>query len=283
TSGVGPGAWLVPVLAFSPVFWNIVEGQNAFLTAALLGGGVLLADRRPVLAGMLFGAACYKPHFGLLVPVALLAGRRWRSVAAAAGVVVGLGGLSWLLYGTATWAAYLRLFLDSGHEYGAGRVSFSGMVGTFGASRLAGVAVPAAMVLQGLAGLAAAGVVGWIWWRGASHAVRAAALLSGTMLAVPMALLYDQLITLMALCWLVQEGRCRGFLRGERPLLAGAFLLAVASFPLAATLSLPLAPVPAAILLGLCGARAIPQRSGRAAGTGGGCHGRADPSICAGP
>ena len=48
-------------------------GQNAFLTAALFGGATLLVDRRPVMAGLLFGALCYKPHFGLLVPVALAA------------------------------------------------------------------------------------------------------------------------------------------------------------------------------------------------------------------
>jgi cytochrome c oxidase subunit IV len=244
--------WLLPVLAFSPVFWNILEGQNAFLTAALLGAGTLLADRRPIIAGMLLGAVCYKPHFGLLVPVALVAGGRWRSIAGATGVAGGLAGLSLLAYGAVTWKAYLELFLASGHEYGSGRISFSGMVSTFGAARLVGLPVVAALALQGLATLAAAATVAWIWRRGASQAVRAAALLSGTMVAVPMALLYDQLVTLVALAWLVRKARSQGFLRWEKLVLVTAFTLAVASFPLGITLGLPLAPLPAAMLLALC-------------------------------
>jgi len=42
-----------------------------------------LLERRPVAAGLLFGLLCYKPHFGLLVPVALASGGYWRSFAAA--------------------------------------------------------------------------------------------------------------------------------------------------------------------------------------------------------
>ena len=63
--------WLAPLLAFPAVFWTLGLGQNAFLTAALFGGFTLMVDRRPVGAGILLGALCYKPHFGLLVPGAL--------------------------------------------------------------------------------------------------------------------------------------------------------------------------------------------------------------------
>ena len=37
------------------VFVCLVHGQNGFLTAALLGGGLLLLDRRPLWAGLLLG------------------------------------------------------------------------------------------------------------------------------------------------------------------------------------------------------------------------------------
>jgi len=66
--------WLAPRLAFPAVWWTLGQGQNAFLTAALLGLFTLLIDTQPVRAGILLGALCYKPHLGLL---ALLAGRRW--------------------------------------------------------------------------------------------------------------------------------------------------------------------------------------------------------------
>ncbi len=42
--GVG---WLAPLLAFPAVWWTLGEGQNAFLTAALLGCFTLLIDTRP--------------------------------------------------------------------------------------------------------------------------------------------------------------------------------------------------------------------------------------------
>ena len=77
-------AVFVLILAFPPVLWTIGLGQNGFLTAGLLGLATLLVDRRPLAAGFLFGALCCKPHFALLVPVALAAGGRWRALAAAA-------------------------------------------------------------------------------------------------------------------------------------------------------------------------------------------------------
>ena len=57
------------------MFVNVGHGQNGFLTAALLGGALHWLDRRPWLAGVLIGCLAYKPQFGVLIPVALLAGR----------------------------------------------------------------------------------------------------------------------------------------------------------------------------------------------------------------
>ena len=75
---------LLVALAFPAVFVNIGHGQNGFLTAALLGGALHLLDRRPSLAGVLIGLLAYKPQFGVLIPVALLAGGRWNTIGAAA-------------------------------------------------------------------------------------------------------------------------------------------------------------------------------------------------------
>ncbi len=100
---------LLGLLAFPAVFWNIGLGQNAFLTAALFGGGLLLIDRRPVLAGILFGALCYKPHFGLLIPVALAAGGRWRAFVAAGISAATLILLSVAAFGWQSWQDYLAV------------------------------------------------------------------------------------------------------------------------------------------------------------------------------
>ena len=61
-------------LAYPAVLINIGHGQNGFLTAALLGGALVILDRRPIVAGILFGLLVYKPQFGLMIPLALIAG-----------------------------------------------------------------------------------------------------------------------------------------------------------------------------------------------------------------
>jgi alpha-1,2-mannosyltransferase len=65
--------WLLVAVAFPAVLINIGHGQNGFLTAALLSAALVQLDRRPLLAGMLFGLLAYKPQFGLMIPLALAA------------------------------------------------------------------------------------------------------------------------------------------------------------------------------------------------------------------
>jgi len=67
-------------LAFPGTWINFICGQNGFLSAALLGGGLLLLDRFPLVAGLLLGLLGFKPHLAFLVPVALLAGRHGKAL-----------------------------------------------------------------------------------------------------------------------------------------------------------------------------------------------------------
>ena len=43
------------------------------LLSRLLGGGLLTLERRPILAGVMFGLMSYKPQYGMLVPIFLIA------------------------------------------------------------------------------------------------------------------------------------------------------------------------------------------------------------------
>src|SRR5262245_59880020 len=63
------GRWQGAVWMCAPfvTLSNFYVGQNGFVTASLLGGGLLLLPSRPVVAGMLIGALSFKPHLGLLV------------------------------------------------------------------------------------------------------------------------------------------------------------------------------------------------------------------------
>ncbi len=223
-----PGwTWIAPVLAFPAIFWTFGLGQNAFLTAALFGGFTLLIDRRPVVAGILLGLLCYKPHFGLLAPVALICGGHWRAFLAAGATVAALVGLSAALFGIETWQAYLTAFAGSDAVYSAGRIDYAGIVTPFGAARLLGFDPSTSYLVQAVitGGDGVAG--GAVWRRAAEPSLRAATLLSATLLAVPLALLYDKLLLLIAIGWLVRDGRRDGFLPWEKTVLLAAILVGV--------------------------------------------------------
>ena len=55
--------------------------QTGFFTAALIGGSLVLLERRKVAAGTMLGLLIFKPHFGILFPVVLIAARQWQILA----------------------------------------------------------------------------------------------------------------------------------------------------------------------------------------------------------
>ena len=211
--------WLWPALAFPATFWTIGYGQNGFLTAALFGAGTLLIDQRPAMAGVWFGMLCYKPHFGLLIPIALIAGRRWRAVTGAAVSVGFLVGLSLALFGWQTWRAYLGSFFGSAATYDfeiERHVNIFASVSPFAAALLLGFSTEHARIAQLVATSLVVLLVGWVWRKNATLPIRAAALAAGAVVAVPYALIYDLMIAAIAGSWLLRAGCDGGFLpRGK--------------------------------------------------------------------
>jgi hypothetical protein len=216
---------LIALLAFPIVFWNFGLGQNAFLTAALFGGATLLVDRRPVVAGLVFGALCYKPQFGLLVPLALAAAGRWRAFAAAAASAGGLVLLSLMLFGADSWRRFFEVAGGSHAMYASGRILFGGMANVFGAARLIGAGAPFAYTLQAVASLVAAAVVVVVWRRGLSLPVRAATLAAATLVAAPLALLYDLMLGAVAASWLIGDRHSPAARNWEKSALAALYLV----------------------------------------------------------
>ena len=66
-----------------------------------------------------------------------------------------------------------------------------------------------------------------------------------------MALVYDQMIALVAIGWLVRAGRDGGFLPGEKASLAALYPLAVITWPVGSAWDIPLGPVMGLVVLGL--------------------------------
>src|SRR6266404_6078441 len=96
------------VLASPFTAWNFLLGQSGFLTASLLGASLLTLKRQPVLAGVFIGCLTYKPQFGILLPIALLAASKWRALASSAITSAILAGVSMAVFGTDAWTGFPR-------------------------------------------------------------------------------------------------------------------------------------------------------------------------------
>jgi hypothetical protein len=250
-------ATLMLALAFPATFINLFHGQNGFLNAALLGAALLALERRPVIAGILLGLLSYKPHFGILVPLALIAGGYWRTILTAGATTLAFAGLSFAVFGAGAWIAFfdnmpfLRLVLENGN------LPWFKMPTTFAALRLLGAPVGLAYGAQALVALGAAGAVVWAWRRTAHGtnrgpaplAPRAAVLVAATLLVTPYAFDYDLTLIGLAVAWLSWDGVQRGFLPQDKPALLAGWLAPAVASPVAAAVGLQLGPVILAWLL----------------------------------
>jgi len=156
-------------LALAPaVLVNAFFGQNGCLTAALLIGGLANLDRRPLLAGILFGILTIKPQFGMLLPIVLLMTGRWRVIAAAVATTAALVLVTSLWFGFDIWPAYVREVMP--HQDGliadSGNFNWPMVASAFANARRVGLSTEAAWALQAVT--SAAAVVRWSGRFGAS-------------------------------------------------------------------------------------------------------------------
>lgn len=189
-------------LAFPATFLNLITGQNGFLGAVLLGGGLLLLDGAPFTGGLLFGLLTFKPHLAVLIPVALMAGRRWRALLGMVTAAVGLVAASTLILGPQVWVAFLKNLFFHGRALTAGVLPLTRMPTVHSALRLAGVGPLATLILQGVVMLGATLVVAWTWREKASTPVRSAVLVLSILLFTPYAFDYDLALLALPLAWL---------------------------------------------------------------------------------
>jgi hypothetical protein len=201
------GRVLLLALAAPAVLINAIGGQNGCWTAALLGGGLSLLERRPYLAGGLFGMMIYKPQLAILVPVALIAGRQWRAIAAAGIAAGALLIASALWFGVDVWSEYLRnlnLLRQTILEDGTG--VWHRFVSVFVAARQLGASVEAAYIVQGAFALAACAAVAAVWFRkDAPAGLRNAVLLLATCFATPYLQDYDLVFGALVMAWLWRQ------------------------------------------------------------------------------
>jgi hypothetical protein len=232
----------LPFVLLSPASMvALASGQNGLFFAGLIIGGMRLLSERPLLAGVLLGLAAFKPQLGLVIPLALIAARAWRSLAAGAATILGLGIAATFAFGPGVWPGWLsalsRQWTDYVTEGNATRLKMPTITA---ALESAGASQGLALAAQAAALLAIAVTV-WVIFRRRRDGLAIASLFAGCFVATPYALFYDMPLAAFAILLAVIESERIGFgwNLGEVVVLIVAylapyalFLIGISSFPI---------------------------------------------------
>ncbi len=233
------------IAAMAPFFVavNADFGHNGYLTAALIGFSLVSLERRPFLSGAFLGALIYKPHIGVLFPVALLVSRKWRALASAPAVCVVLAWAAEIAFGSQGWLSFFQALVHRESSLSPDKKVELALHTVFGLLRWA----QAGPLVSWIGHLAVAAMVMLtvcaVWAKPIPYSLKAAILCIGSVMVSPYLLFYDFCVLSLAVAFLVRDGILRGFLPGERTVLlacfSALFLVAVPIGPIiCATLAL---------------------------------------------
>ena len=157
------------LLASPLVLFNALLGQNGALTAGLFIGGFALMERRPVLAGILFGLLTIKPHWGLVIVAVLLVTRSWLTIASAIATALAMVTATTFLLGVGVWEGFLNgtvplmknsiMFAEVPQFFQQNSATW------FIIFRELGLNVPISQMLQGIITLICIALTAFAWWR----------------------------------------------------------------------------------------------------------------------
>jgi arabinofuranan 3-O-arabinosyltransferase len=223
---VGRPFGLLLAVAFPMVFNNTLVGQNGFLTAALIGGTLVLMPARPILSGICLGLLSYKPQYGLLFPLVLIAASQWTVFFTAALVAVAMALASWLAFGTESWQAFFHWMpMFSQAFLTEGKATWWKLQSIFSLVRYLGGPEQLAWAFQWVLTASVATVLVLMWRSRVPYALKAASLAVGTLLTTPYLFMYDMMVLAIPVAFLVRIGLESGFRPYELPSLACALAL----------------------------------------------------------
>jgi arabinofuranan 3-O-arabinosyltransferase len=219
-----------------------------------------LLERQPIAAGVCLGMLTYKPHFGLLFPIALVAARQWRALAAATATALVVIALSLIVFGTSPWLAFFAATPKMTQAVlGEGLAEFGRLQSVFGLVRSVGGGESAAWSAQIIVALACAATTFAIWRSRIAYELKAGSLAVLALLATPYLYIYDLCILAVAVAFLLRHALTRSLMAIEVAGLAAAATLLLA-YPYVKT---QVGLAAAAIILGLLAQRLAsgsPQR-----------------------
>jgi hypothetical protein len=247
---LGTSRVLLLFAAAYPAFWQlIIHGQTTWMALACFT--VIwwsLREGRSVPAGIALGMLAYKPQLGIAIFAAVLVLRWWSVLFVATATLAAQAAVCWLWFGADVFRAYGTMLAALPRISPLLEpkifqlVSLRGFVLLLGGSeRLASAAT--------MIGGAAVLILVVHGWQRRSFDVSFALLLIATLLVGAHTSVYDLVLLAPAFIMIVGEQGGGGTVRGLRPLLYAAFLLALTG-PLVAITRVQLAaPVLIALLI----------------------------------
>jgi hypothetical protein len=164
-------AAFVALLAFPPLFMTFQLGQVSLLAlVCLLGFYDALRTGRPRAAAAWFVLGTVKPQLFIASAVLLVAARRWRVLALAAGWLAAWGLATTAVLGWSCWPGFLGIVRESARQCGAYGIDPLRMYNLKGVllAFLGGKHLEAVNALSLVAAAAAVGAMLWVWrgpWR----------------------------------------------------------------------------------------------------------------------
>jgi arabinofuranan 3-O-arabinosyltransferase len=247
-------AALIVAVVPGVVLKNLQLGHSGFLAAGLVGLSLVSMERRPWLAGVFLGLLSYKPQYGVLFPLALLASRSWRALGSAAVATLVFAVAAAIAFGPDTWPSFLDTLRDRNSGLSPDSQFELRLQSVFGLLHWAGASAAISWAAQSCVAVIAASAVWVAWVKPIPHGLKAAVLCVASVMFTPYVLGYDLCILSIAGAFLVGDGIKRGFLPGERTVM----LLCVAGLYVVAV---PIGPIIYAALLLLAARRFVAYRA----------------------
>jgi hypothetical protein len=228
------------IAAAAPFFVaaNADFGHNGFITAGIMGFSLVFLEQRPWVSGMFLSVLTYKPHFGVLFPLALLSSRNWRTLAGATAISITLVVGAAIAFGPQGWWSFFHTLLDRHSTLSPDATVPLALHSVFGLLRWAEASASVSWTGHLVVAAIVAMSVCVVWAKPIPYSLKAAILCIGSVMISPYIFFYDLCILSIAVAFLVRDGMSRGFLPGERTVMlicfAALFLVQVPIGPVVA-------------------------------------------------
>ena len=220
---LGPAIWLIITLhkTFPPsqseppaiaialacpaVMININYGQTGALIAVLTFLAVTHLNTRPHLSGAAMGLIWFKPHFGVLLPFAVIGARAWKAGFVAGSIIALWIVLSLLHEGIEPWRAWVYALIDAPGRItkemlGGPFTSWYGFVTNLTGTKALGYGA------QMVSATIAIAATFFIFRKTHSPLTRVAVLTTGALTVSPYTMFYDWVLIVPALMALTRTG-----------------------------------------------------------------------------